>query len=175
MAEATPKHDIVLQTYLFNQHWLTFADAKAAAVLTIDGVLMGFMLPTGDIIQKISGCPFAMLATIYVIYVVLAVTAGLMSVFAIYPRGEARGGDTARVLHSAGVAKHFFGPQHTAAYVEEFKKYTADELLDQYVALLHRDFLVAIVKYRYVKRAIVSLFTSAAFALALIMMRIFLL
>ncbi|WP_372370504.1 hypothetical protein [Candidatus Uabimicrobium sp. HlEnr_7] len=163
MAEKTK---ILLQSFQFNQNWIIFADTKAAAILTINGLLIGFIVPLGKLLKTLSSYSFGFMLTLYIIYLLVALSSLIFSALVIYPRPHRRG-EISALFNIAAVQQNYPKPEDSDRYSEKFLETDTEEIMKEYAALLHREYLVSSRKYNYVKKAILSFLVSAIFAVVL--------
>jgi hypothetical protein len=160
-----------IDTYRTIAEWIRFADAKAAVTLTVNGVLLGMLIPTlkAYLAENPSAHPTAwwtvMVVILFVGWLVLLVGSAVYSFLCILPlRGTGREMVLAKTshFHPAAVAGHY--------PLREFDRF-ADDCDRIGMAGLKREVLAAVLidshlsnaKYRYVTNSIWCLAASVAF------------
>lgn len=115
--ETSQEIENYLETYSAIGEWIRFADAKAAAVLTVIAALAGLLIPTlkGYFEAKahgsypLSGWPI-LVVILFVIWLFLQMASGLYAFACITPfrrRGRHPIIDHSRHFHPAGIAHHY--------------------------------------------------------------------
>jgi hypothetical protein len=161
-----------LETYNAIGEWIRFADAKAAAVLTVIAALGGLLIPTlKTYFDGKANAPYltswwpALVVALFSLWLLFLAASGLYAFACITPfrrRGRHPIIDHSRHFHPAGIAQHY--------QLEEY-----DRFVEQFTQLgLHgfaREIMVAILidahisnhKYRHVSRSIRLLGVSIVF------------
>ncbi|MGF1582182.1 MAG: hypothetical protein ACFCD0_22895 [Gemmataceae bacterium] len=163
-----------LENYRIIADWIRFADAKAAAVLTVSAALAGLLIPTygryvgGDGVDMSDTHPwFFVVSTLFIGWLSLLVITGLYAFTCIAPFKR-------KGRHpSLGVAQHFHPAAIAAEYpLDDFERFVQD-CQEQGMAGLKKQILVTILidshisnrKYSKVTRSIRLLGLSVILAL----------
>lgn len=160
-----------LETYKVIADWIRFADTKAGVTLTVNGVLLGLLIPTLKtyLTDTTTTHPFGawttLVISLFVIWMLLLVVSAANSFMCILPlRGIGRG----LVLSQAA---HF----HPASVSQQYPLVEIDRFVKDCdtvgMAGLKREIMAAILidshlssaKYRYVSRSISLLAASVVF------------
>lgn len=160
-----------IETYRIIAEWIRFADAKAAVTLTVNGVLLGLLIPTlktylGD---RAAVHPTewwtALVVFLFVGWLILLVLSAVSSFLCILPfRGQGRQlalGHTTH-FHPAAVAQQY---QHAdlERFVGDCDKIGMGGLKREVLAAILVDSHLSNAKYRYVTRSIWCLAVSVVF------------
>ena len=159
--EVTLETDTYIETYKIIADWIRFADTKAAATLTVNGVFLGLLIPTlkGYLDVK---TPHPLehwtlgVVILFLVWLGLLVLSAVNSFLCILP---IRGLSRELVI---GQATHFHPAAVTQRYpLEEFQRFV-DDCETMGMSGLKREIMAAIMidshlssaKYRYVTRSI---------------------
>lgn len=167
------KLKVLLESFHFNQNLIIFADTKAVAILTINGILMGFIVPLGKTLKSMAGYSFGMMLSLYICYLLIAFICCILCVAVIYPRPHRRGTEVAELFNIASIKKHFPNPDDSQNYADKFKDSDIHKLEHDYAILLHREYLISAKKYHYVKKSVFFFLISVIFAMTVFTMNVF--
>jgi hypothetical protein len=160
-----------LDTYQIIAEWIRFADTKAAVTLTVNGVLLGVIIPTlKDYLGKknptypMEGWPVLVVA-LFLVWLVVMVTSAIYAFRCILPiRGTAR-------LLALSQATHFHPAAVSAKYpLSELDRFVNDcetigmpGLKREVMAAILIDAHLSSMKYGFVARSIQLLAASVVF------------
>jgi hypothetical protein len=171
--EAPQEISNYLETYSAIGEWIRFADAKAAAVLTVIAALAGLLIPTlkGYFDAKANGSyPVSwwpgLVVILFVLWLFFQVASGLSAFFCITPfrrRGRHPIIDHSRHFHPAGIAHHYRLDDYDR-FVTEFDQVGPHQFKRQIMIAILIDAHISHSKYVYVSRAIRLLGVSIVFA-----------
>jgi hypothetical protein len=159
-----------IETYRIIADWIRFADTKAAATLTINGVLLGLLIPTLKVyLAENTPHPTAWwtraVVALFLGWLVALVVSAIASFLCILPfRGMGRklALDHATHFHPAAVAQKYpLGD--VDHFIEECKKTGMVGLKRQVLAAVLLDSHLSSTKYRYVTWSIWALAVSVVF------------
>lgn len=155
-----------LQSILYaledTRQWIIQADTKGGFLLTVYGVIFGFMLqqmvPWFSAFNKTKHPLWVLIAMVVVFAAYLAIQGYSLwhTVQVIVPRTPAsRPDQTALTRHvfNYSLALHFPAPQDTARLFQEYHDLSLTQLENEFVARLHVDSLVCTAKYHSFERA----------------------
>ena len=169
--QASLEAENFIETYQIISEWIRFADAKAAVTLTVNGVLLGLLIPTLRPYLTAPGATHltewwpSLVVGLFLVWLVCLVLSAIHSFLCILPfRGTGRNLALAQTthFHPAAVAQKY--------PLTEFDRFAADcDQIGQ--GGLKREVLAAVLidshlsnaKYRYVTRSILWLATSVVF------------
>lgn len=151
-----------IETYQIISEWIRFADAKAAVTLTVNGVLLGLLIPTirPYLLDTKTDHPFAgwtsLVVVFFVGWLILLVLSGISSFLCILPfRGLSRQMALARTTHFHPAAvSHKFPLPELDRFVEECEQLGSIGLKREVLAAVLIDAHLSNAKYRYVTRSI---------------------
>ncbi|MCA9071092.1 MAG: hypothetical protein KDA84_19325 [Planctomycetaceae bacterium] len=159
-----------IETYQIIAEWIRFADAKAAAVLTVDGALIGLLIPTikpwleGDHPELPAFWTYLVLG-VFGAWLILLILSGIWAFRCILPftrKGKHPALGKCTHFHPAAVATHYS--------IEEFDRFANDcdtigmqGLKREIQAAVLIDSHISGIKYRRVTTAIRLLAWSALF------------
>jgi hypothetical protein len=117
-----------IETYKIVAEWIRFADAKAGVTLTVNGVLLGLLIPTlkSYVTDKTApgGWWLAVVVVLFIGWVTLLVASAVFSFLCILPlRGRRRGLilEKAAHFHPAAVATHY-SVEEPQRFIEDCEK-----------------------------------------------------
>jgi hypothetical protein len=159
-----------IETYKIVAEWIRFADAKAAVTLTVNGVLLGLLIPTlktylTDTTPHPTTWWTGLVLFFFVMWLVLLVLSAAGSFLCILPlRGQARNLTLRQAahFHPAAVSQHYRLEDPTR-FVEDCEKIGTAGLKREVLAALLIDSHLSSMKYGYVARAIQCLAASVGF------------
>jgi hypothetical protein len=173
--------ETVLDTYTTVAEWIRFADAKAAVTLTVDGVLLGTLIPTlkAYLADTTTVHPWPwwtfLVIGLFVVWLVGVTVSAVFSFLCILPfRGAGR-------IMALSHATHF----HPAAIAQKFPLGQVEQFVAECERIgmtgLKREVLTAMLidshlsgaKYRYVTRSIWCLAISTVFAVLFLLATLF--
>lgn len=167
----TAETENVIDTYQITAEWIRFADAKAAAVLTVNGALASVLIPTlGPFVEasrtQAAASPAFYWGTIasFVVFAVLASASCVAAFRCILP--ARRGGrhpsrDLCRHFHPAAISEHY-SIDDCERFVREFDRAGAAGFQREVLTGLLIDSHISASKYAHVTKAIVLLGLAAA-------------
>jgi hypothetical protein len=159
-----------IETYKIVAEWIRFADAKAAVTLTVNGVLLGLLIPTlktylTDTTPHPTTWWTGLVVGLFVVWLVLLVLSAASSFLCILPlRGTARSLTLSRAahFHPAAVSQQY-PLEDPSRFVDDCEKMGTAGLKREVLAALLIDSHLSSAKYGYVARAIQCLAASVAF------------
>src|SRR5436190_8210898 len=163
--------DNYVETYKVIADWIRFADTKAGVTLTVNGVLLGLLIPTlksyltDNTITHPFGGWTTLVITLFVIWIVLLVVSAANSFLCILPlRGLGRGLvlSHASHFHPASVSQHY-PLTDLDRFVNDCDTVGMAGLKREIIAAILIDSHLSSAKYRYVSRAISLLAGSVVF------------
>ena len=170
--EAPQEIENYLETYSAIGEWIRFADAKAAAVLTVIAALAGLLIPTlkSYLDAKTNGSypaswwP-ALVVILFVLWLAFQVASGLNAFACITPfrrRGRHPVIDHSRHFHPASIAHHYRLEEYDR-FVTEFDQVGPHKFKREIMVAILIDAHISNNKYVYVSRAIRLLGVSVVF------------
>jgi hypothetical protein len=166
-----------LETYRTIAEWIRFADAKAGVTLTVNGLMLGLLIPTlkSYLTDKTATHPFegwtALVVFLFVVWLVFVVLSAVNSFLCILPiRGASKQLALAQTthFHPAAVSLRYS--------LSDFEKFIADcEQIGtvgfnrQVLAAILIDSHLSNAKYRFVSRSIWGLAASVVFGFLYLM------
>jgi hypothetical protein len=160
-----------IETYKLVADWIRFADTKAAATLTVNGVLLGLMIPTlkSYLAERSGGAVPAwwlpVVVMLFLAWLLTLVASASYSFLCILPfRGLGRQMALAQTthFHPAAIAQKFpLG--ELDRFVAECQQIGMTGLKREVIAALLIDAHLSNAKYRYVTRSVVCLAVSVVF------------
>ena len=175
--EAVLEAETFIETYRTIAEWIRFADTKAAATLTVNGVLLGLLIPTlrAYLLDKTVTHPTtwwnALVVALFLVWLIALVFSAIASFLCILPfRGQGRG---LALAH----ATHFHPAAISGSYtLADFERFIAD-YGKMGIAGFKREVQTAILidshlssaKYGYVTRSIWCLAISVVFGFLYLM------
>jgi hypothetical protein len=170
-AEGRLKAEVLIENYKIIAEWIRFADAKAAATLTVNGVLLGLLIPTLKTYLSdrttVHPTPWweGLVVILFVIWLLLLVASAVQAFLCILPfRGHGRQIALEHVthFHAVGIAQNY--------KIDELERFLSECELNE-TADLKRQIRTAILidshlsnaKYGFVARSIWCLAGSAVF------------
>jgi hypothetical protein len=178
--ESAPQTGKVLdhiETYKLIAEWIRFADAKAGVTLTVNGVLLGLLVPTLKTYFTDKSAQFAahgtgpagwwfgVVVVLFIGWLALLVASAVSSFLCILPlRGRQRSLilEKAAHFHPAAVATHY-SVEEPQRFIEDCEKAGLEGLNREVLAAILLDAHLSNAKYRYVTRSIRSLAASVLF------------
>lgn len=155
-----------LQSILYaledTRQWIIQADTKGGFLLTVNGVVLGFMLqqmvPWFSAFHKTkyTWFPLLFVALVCGSYLVVQMYALWYTIHVIVPRTPASTPEqTHRTRHvfNYSLSQHFPTFQETPKLHQEYEALTLSELEDEFVARLHVDAIVCSAKYQSFAKA----------------------
>jgi Family of unknown function (DUF5706) len=149
----------LIATYDTNAEWIRFADAKAGAVLTVNGVLASFLIPTLNGMLDAGAADRGWRLVEYVLFGLWALVAVGSSVSAFRcivpfrPRGRHPTTAGAPHFHSASTARQF-AIDAEDEFVRSYERLDPAGIRREILVALLIDAHVAEAKYRWVRRAV---------------------
>ncbi|MGE3804756.1 MAG: hypothetical protein AB7K24_08805 [Gemmataceae bacterium] len=168
--ESRKAHNFI-ETYQIIAEWIRFADAKAAATLTVNGVLLGLLIPTlrPYLVDKSIEHPTAwwpaLTVILFLIWMLLLVLSAINSFLCILPfRGPMRRLtlDQASHFHPAAVS-HCYKLEEPERFVKDCEQAGPVGLEREVLTAILVDSHLSSAKYGYVTRSIVLLACSVGF------------
>lgn len=165
------KTEILIENYQIIAEWIRFADTKAAVTLTVNGVLLGLLIPTLKtyLTEKDVTHPTAWWTTgvvvLFLVWLVLLAVSAIHSFLCILPfRGRGR-------VLALEHATHFHPASISLKYpIEEWQRFCADcdgigtgGLKREVLTAILLDAHLSSAKYGYVTRSIWCLAGSVVF------------
>lgn len=166
-----------LETYKMIADWIRFADAKAGVTLTVNGVLLGLLIPTLKtyLTDNTTTHPFAgwtiLVIVLFVVWVLLLVLSAINSFQCILPlRGTGRGLvlDHAAHFHPASVSEKY-PLADIDRFVQECEGIGMAGLKREIISAILVDSHLSRAKYGYVSRSITLLAGSVVFGFLYLM------
>ncbi len=158
--------DALLETYETQAEWIRFADAKAGAVLTANGALIGLLVPTLSTLRSTTG-PLALAPLLlFVPWLVLASVSAVRAFQCISPfrrSGRHPAEEVCPHFHSVGIAHHY-GMNDLDRFVADADAKGAEGFRREILGAMLVDAYVSTSKYTHVAAAIRLLGVSAVFA-----------
>jgi hypothetical protein len=163
--------DNAIETYQIIAEWIRFADAKAAVTLTVNGVLLGLLVPTirAYLVDRETVHPTSWWVTLVVLlfmgWLVLLAASAIWSFLCILPiRGAGRklAFEKTSHFHPAAVAQWYPLDQYER-FVGDCERIGMDGLRREVLAAILIDAHLSSAKYGYVARSIWCLAASVAF------------
>jgi hypothetical protein len=165
------KTEVFIETYQIIAEWIRFADAKAAVTLTVNGVLLGVLIPTlktylgdRDTVHPASWWNY-LVVVLFIGWLLLLVVSAINSFLCILPiRGPQRllTLDKATHFHPAAVSKSYTLDEHQR-FIIDCERIGMDGLKREVIAAILIDSHLSSSKYRNVSRSIWCLAGSVAF------------
>lgn len=163
--------EVVLKTYENTQHWINLADTKAGLVLTITGIVSGFMIPQMVLWKQ------ALVARSVVpwivwggggflgLYFIFQIASFLYTIQVFFPR-TADLPEYKKTSHifPVGICLVFPKTNDCDKLWQEYRQLHAEDLKREYVYQLHTDSLVCTRKYKSLRAALKNLLWSIGFA-----------
>ncbi len=167
--EALETEDFI-ETYKLIAEWIRFADTKAAATLTVNGVLLGLLIPTlktylAETSAHLTVWWTPMIVVLFLLWLFWLVVSAIHSFLCILPfRGLGRklALDHMTHFHPAAISRKF-PLTEVDRFVEESEKIGLAGLKREVLAGLLLDAHLSGAKYRYVTRSIWCLAISVVF------------
>jgi hypothetical protein len=168
--EAILEAENFIDTYRTIAEWIRFADAKAAVSLTVNGVLLGMLIPTLKtyLAEKTTAHPAewwtALVVILFLGWLVWLVLSAVYSFLCILPlRGPGRQLVLAKTthFHPAGVAENYPLADFDR-FAGDCEKIGMEGLKREVLAAVLIDSHLSNAKYRYVTRSIWCLAASVA-------------
>lgn len=163
--------DTFLETYKVIADWIRFADTKAAATLTVNGVLLGLLIPTlraylteKDVTHPAPWWPAGVVA-LFMCWLLLLVVSAVNSFLCILPlRGLSRQLAMTHTIHfhPAAISQQF-PVTEVDRFAAECQKIGINGFKREIQAAILIDAHLSGAKYRYVTRSIWCLAFSVAF------------
>jgi len=165
-----------IETYKVIADWIRFADTKAAATLTVNGVLLGLLIPTLKTYlteQAIHPTRWwtSLVVVLFLIWLTLVVISAIFSFLCILPfRGQGRrlALDRAAHFHPAAVARTY-SLDDPEAFIANSEKAGREGLNREVLVAILIDSHLSNAKYWYVTRSIWSLAGSVLFGFLYLM------
>lgn len=161
-----------IDTYQIIAEWIRFADAKAAAVLTVSGALAGLVIPTfhGFLNRQTHVTEWwpQLGMGLFVAWLVLLLVSSVLAFRCILPytrRGSHPSLDHCKHFHPAAIATSY-KIDETQRFVRETEQLGQTGFTHEVMAGLLLDSHISSVKYRNVTRSIKLLAVSALFGFA---------
>lgn len=172
----------LLDTYHFTAEWIRFADAKAAAVITVAGALAGFLIPSlQDYVKEVraaaggvNGWHVAVIS-VFAAWLLTFVWACVCAFSCIIPfrrRGVHPALDTCPHFHPAAIAKRYRMEQ-VAEFTTDCAQLGLDDFRREVSAGLLIDAHISATKYTRVTLAIRLLSLNALLGFGYLVMRQF--
>lgn len=171
--EADEKFAALLYVCEDTRHWILQADTKASFLLTINGVVAGFMIPQALSVlslwrkPQVSVWGLGLLSAILVLYVVWQLYAFWQTALVFVPRtpGADKGLNTrSRHVFNHSLSQHFPRLEDGDRLREEYHRLSAQELELEYLSQLQVDSMVCSAKYQAFRRAFRHLLFTLALA-----------
>ncbi len=161
----------LIDTYQIIGEWIRFADAKAAVTLTVNGVLLGLLIPTlkaylGDKTAAHATGWTVVVVALFLGWLVFLVLSAVNSFLCIMPlRGTSRQMALAQAthFHPAAVA-HKYPIAELERFLADCEKIGTAGLKREILAAILIDSHLSDDKYRYVTRCIWCVAVSVVFA-----------
>ncbi len=160
-----------IETYKLIAEWIRFADAKAGVTLTINGVLLGLLIPTlktylteKDTVHP-TGWWTSLVVALFLAWLTAVVASAIYSFLCILPfRGQGRRLTLERAthFHPAAIAQSY-PLENPQRFIEDCAKGGLEGLNQEVLAAILFDSHLSGAKYRYVTRSIWCLATSVVF------------
>jgi hypothetical protein len=166
-----------IETYQIISEWIRFADAKAAVTLTVNGVLLGLIIPTFRpyLADREAVHPAAwwlgLVVVLYLGWLLLLVNSAINSFLCILPfRGHSRrlALDKTTHFHPAAIAAKYPLEAHDG-FLADCDKIGMAGFKREVLAAILIDAHLSNAKYGYVTRSIWSLAVSVVFGFLYIM------
>jgi hypothetical protein len=159
-----------IETYKVIAEWIRFADAKAAATLTVNGVLLGLLIPTlKTYLTEKAVHPTAwwagLVVVLFLIWLVLLVVSAIFAFLCILPfRGQGRrlALDRTAHFHPAAVARSY-SLNDPDRFIGNAEKAGREGLNREVLVAILIDSHLSNAKYGYVTRSIWALAGSVFF------------
>lgn len=152
--------EALLKTYEHTQHWITLADTKAGLVLTISGVLAGFMLQQLVVWKNIAlaapvmTTPLWGIGLLMVAYFLFQAVSFFYTIGVFFPRVLNVDYRKTRHVFNVGVAQAFPNPDDQEKFWEEYKNLNETDLKREYAYQLHTDSIVCSRKYKSLQKSL---------------------
>jgi hypothetical protein len=163
------KAEISIENYKIIAEWIRFADAKAAVTLTVNGVLMGLLIPTLKTYladkDAHSTAWIAVVVVLFVAWLILLALSAIHSFLCILPfRGQGRqlALDHTTHFHPAAIAQKY-AIDNLQQFLGDCESLATNGLKREVQAAILLDSHLSNSKYRYVTRAIWLLACSVVF------------
>lgn len=160
-----------IETYQLISEWIRFADTKAAVTLTVNGVILGLLVPTlrPYLTDRTTVHPAEwwtpLVVFLFVGWLVLLVCSAVGSFLCILPlRGRSRGMALAQTthFHPAAVSQKY-PLEELERFVGDCERIGSSGLKREVLAAVLIDSHLSNTKYRYVTRSIWCLGASVVF------------
>ncbi|MEK7483172.1 MAG: hypothetical protein AABZ60_02440 [Planctomycetota bacterium] len=160
--------EALLRTYEHCQHWITLADTKAGLILTIHGVLSGFLIQYIPKIQQafwlMSPVERYLVSGTLAIYFIFQLLSFLFTVQVFFPRQLKIDYQKTCHVFPIGLQTKFPRSEDREKFWEEYKTLTEEDLKLEYAMQFHTDGLICNKKYQYLKGALKTLFIAGFLA-----------
>ena len=157
----------LIETYRIIAEWIRFADAKAGVTLTVNGILLGLLIPTlkpylDAPVQRPTAWWPALVLILFVAWLVLLVLSAVNSFLCILPlRGKSRILALTHTTHFHPVAvSQKYPVDDLPRFVDDCEKIGTAGLKREIMAALLIDAHLSSAKYGYVTRSIWCLAAS---------------
>ncbi|MEL7370382.1 MAG: hypothetical protein AAFN74_15800 [Myxococcota bacterium] len=162
--------DVLLGAYDTQAEWLRFADAKAGAVLTANGVVIGLLVPhLSELLAGVRGAGAAIMAVpllffaLWLFYAAASAVRAFRCILPFRQDGQHPAEVTCPHFHSVGIAKQY-RIDETQRFIEDSRNTDEAGYRDQILAATLIDAHISSRKYGHVMASIRALGISAVFA-----------
>jgi hypothetical protein len=160
----------VQQTLTYTQQWILLADTKGGLLLTVSGVIAGFMIGKFGEFSKVwstsSVWYIGLLFLLFAAYTFWQVRSFVYTMWTILPRpmGFARDYlNKTRHVFNYSLVLNFPKPEDVSALKNEYAELTEQDLFGEYITQLHIDSVVCTEKYRCFMKGFQSLKLALVF------------
>ena len=160
----------VQQTLTYTQQWILLADTKGGLLLTVSGVIAGFMIGKFGEFSKVwstsSVWYIGLLLLLFATYAFWQVRSFVYTMWTILPRpmGFARDYlNKTRHVFNYSLVLNFPKPEDVNALKHEYAGLTEQDLFEEYITQLHIDSVVCTEKYRCFMQGFQSLKLALVF------------
>ncbi|WP_372370649.1 hypothetical protein [Candidatus Uabimicrobium sp. HlEnr_7] len=160
----------IVKTYEHTQKWISLADTKSGLVLTVHGVLVGFMLQRMVLWKKalqlgnVEHVAGYLIGTLFVLYFIFQIISFLYAVRVFFPRTLPVDYCQTRHVFNIGMTIAFPKMDDKEKFWQEYKKLSEEDLKKEYVYQLHTDAHVCSRKYACLRSSIKHLLVTLSFA-----------
>ncbi len=145
----------VQQTLTYTQQWILLADTKGGLLLTVSGVIAGFMIGKFGEFSKVwstsSVWYIGILLVLFAVYAYWQIRSFVYTMWTILPRPMGLARDylnKTRHVFNYSLTLNFPKPDDVAHLKHEYEALTEKDLFEEYLTQLHIDSMVCTEKYK---------------------------
>lgn len=162
------KFEALLRSCEHCQQWITLADTKAGLILTIHGILSGFLIQYISKIQEsfrvMSLFERSFVLSALILYFIFQLISFLFTVKVFFPRQLNIDYKETRHVFPVGLQNTLSEPTDREKFWDEYKKLSEEDLQREFAMQYHTDGLICNQKYLNLRKALKTLFVAGILA-----------